>query len=106
MTGASGLGLEPIAEIAAGPPAVALSARVPTPTASAPGLPARSIDAATAGQSFPWFDDEPSRRAIPRVLRAASRVAPVWNRRELSYPLRPHIDPLPERHRHGDRAVL
>ncbi len=101
-TGASVLALDPIAEMAAVLLAVAPSVQVLTATASATGLPAQSIDAATAAQALHWFSDEPSLLEIHRVLRPGSPVAVVWNRRELSDPLWASIDALLERHRHGE----
>ena len=47
--------------------------------AEATGLPDACADLAVAGQAFHWFDLEPTRDELRRVLRPAGRVAIVWN---------------------------
>lgn len=41
-----------------------------------------SIDAVTAAQAFHWFDIEPTREEIVRILRPGGQVIMVWNNRE------------------------
>ncbi|HUL39472.1 MAG TPA: class I SAM-dependent methyltransferase [Methanomassiliicoccales archaeon] len=45
-------------------------------------LAERSVDAVTAGQAFHWFDIEPTRAEIGRILRPGGQVIMVWNNRE------------------------
>lgn len=55
-------------------------------TAEAIPLPDRSVDLATAFQSFHWFEPHAAIAEIARVLRPGGRVALVWNLREGSDP--------------------
>jgi SAM-dependent methyltransferase len=45
-------------------------------------LPAESVDVVTVGQAFHWFDTAAALPEIARVLRAAGRLALVWNTRD------------------------
>ncbi len=45
------------------------------------GLPPGSVDLVTAGQAFHWFDPEPAREEIVRILRPPGWVALAWNQR-------------------------
>jgi SAM-dependent methyltransferase len=47
------------------------------------GLPDASVALATAGQSFHWFEPEPVRRELIRILVPGGRAAIVWNVRRL-----------------------
>lgn len=49
--------------------------------AEATGLPDASVDVVAAGQAFHWFDPEPTRRELSRILRPGGRVILVWNDR-------------------------
>jgi ubiquinone/menaquinone biosynthesis C-methylase UbiE len=51
-------------------------------TAERTGLPDASMDAATAAQSFHWFDVEATRTEMRRVLRPGGEVVMVWNDRD------------------------
>jgi SAM-dependent methyltransferase len=50
-------------------------------TAEVTGLPDASVDLVTAAQAFHWFDREPTRREMRRILRG-DRVALFWNSRK------------------------
>jgi len=54
--------------------------------AEATGLPAASVDAATAGQAFHWFDVAAARAELLRILTPAGRVALFWNTRRTDGP--------------------
>jgi hypothetical protein len=55
--------------------------------AEATGLAGWSVDLATAGQAFHWFDRERTREELLRVLRPPRPVALVWNiRRKMGTP--------------------
>jgi SAM-dependent methyltransferase len=45
------------------------------------GLPAHTIDVATAAQALHWFDPEKTHRELVRILRPAGRLVVVWNTR-------------------------
>jgi len=45
-------------------------------------LPDLCVDAVTAAQAFHWFDIEPTRTEIGRILRPGGQVIMVWNNRE------------------------
>jgi SAM-dependent methyltransferase len=47
-------------------------------------LPDASVDLVTAAQAFHWFDLDPLKREISRILRPAGRVALVWNDRDVT----------------------
>jgi SAM-dependent methyltransferase len=53
-------------------------------SAEATTLPSESVDFVTAGQSFHWFDPEPSRREFQRILKIHGRAVIVWNERLLN----------------------
>lgn len=50
-------------------------------TAEETTLPDASVDLATAGQAFHWFDRVRFREELARILRPGGRVALFWNRR-------------------------
>ncbi|MDQ8188252.1 class I SAM-dependent methyltransferase [Pelagicoccus sp. SDUM812002] len=49
--------------------------------AESTGLPDASFDLAVAAQAFHWFEREPCKIEITRILRPGGRVALVWNER-------------------------
>ncbi|MDP2479342.1 MAG: class I SAM-dependent methyltransferase [Candidatus Palauibacterales bacterium] len=66
--------------------------------AEATGLPEASVDLATAGQAFHWFEPEPTRRELARILSPGGQVALVWNlRRRDSSPFLAGYEALLER---------
>ena len=50
------------------------------------GLPVASVDFITAGQSFHWFDAEPTRHEFLRIAKPPGWVVLVWNEREVEGP--------------------
>jgi SAM-dependent methyltransferase len=50
-------------------------------TAEASGVAAASIDLATAGQAFHWFDPARTRAELQRILRPGGHAAMIWNLR-------------------------
>lgn len=55
-------------------------------TAEETRLPDRSIDLITCCQSFHWFRPEASLAEFQRILKAAGRIALMWNDRDLDDP--------------------
>ena len=51
--------------------------------AEATGLPDASCDVVTAAQAFHWFDIDPTRRELQRILRPGGAVVLVWNVRRI-----------------------
>ncbi len=52
--------------------------------AEATGIDAASVDLVTAAQAFHWFEVEPTREEIARILKATGRAAFIWNDRDTS----------------------
>ena len=52
--------------------------------AEATGLPDASCDVVTAAQAFHWFDIDPTRRELRRILEPGGAVVLVWNVRRTS----------------------
>jgi SAM-dependent methyltransferase len=93
-TGATVVAVEPVAEMrsrltAALPGVAALEA-------TAEDLPLRngSVDAATVGQAFHWFDGDKALAEIHRVVRPGGRLAVVYNRRTLDDPIHAGIEAI------------
>ena len=95
------------AEVVAVAPVGAMRAELPDGiraldgTAEAIPLDDASVDAVTVGQAFHWFDGRAALPEIHRVLRPASMLAIVWNRRLLDAPVNQAIEELLEPYR-GD----
>ena len=53
-----------------------------------------SVDAATVGQAFHWFDGDQALREIHRIVRARGSLAVVYNRRNLEDPLHAGIEAI------------
>ena len=51
--------------------------------AEATTLDEASVDGIVAGQSFHWFDPEPTRQEFARILAPKGWVALIWNRRRI-----------------------
>ena len=67
-----------------------------------------SVDAATVGQAFHWFDGDRALAEIHRITRGGSRLAVVYNRPLLEHPLQAALDAIvqplraqPPAHRSG-----
>jgi SAM-dependent methyltransferase len=107
-TGADVIALEPGDEMRAQLERAVPGATVLAAGAEAIPLPDRSVDAATAGQSFHWFRLDEAVPEIHRVLRPGAGLALVWNMRDQEDELQREITALmapfvpPERE--GDRA--
>jgi ubiquinone/menaquinone biosynthesis C-methylase UbiE len=95
-TGASVVAVEPVAgmreRLAAALPDVELLDGV----AEDIPLEDASVDAATVGQAFHWFDGDRALAEIHRVTRKGSRLAVVYNRRLLDDPLQAALDTVLE----------
>ena len=53
-----------------------------------------SVDAATVGQAFHWFDGDRALAEIHRITRDGSRLAVVYNRRLLDHPLQAALEAI------------
>jgi SAM-dependent methyltransferase len=53
-----------------------------------------SVDAATIGQAFHWFDGDRALAEIHRVTRKGSRLAVVYNRRLLDHPVQAALEAI------------
>jgi SAM-dependent methyltransferase len=95
-TGASVVAVEPVAamreRMAAALPDVELLDGV----AEDIPLDDASVDAATVGQAFHWFDGDRALAEIHRVTRKGSPLAVVYNRRLLDDPLQAALDTILE----------
>lgn len=93
-TGATVLAIEPVAgmreRLAAALPDVELLDGV----AEQIPLDDASVDAATVGQAFHWFDGDRALAEIHRVTRGGSRLAVVYNRRLLDHPLQAALEAI------------
>jgi SAM-dependent methyltransferase len=93
-TGATVVAVEPVAEMRS-----RLSAALPgveSLQATAEQLPLQdgSVDAATVGQAFHWFDGDKALTEIHRVVRGTGRLAVVYNRRPLEDPIHAGIEAI------------
>jgi SAM-dependent methyltransferase len=95
-TGASVVAVEPVAgmreRLAAALPEVELLDGV----AEDMPLEDASVDAATVGQAFHWFDGDLALAEIHRVTRTGSRLAVVYNRRLLDDPIQAALETVLE----------
>jgi SAM-dependent methyltransferase len=85
-TGAEVVAVEPVAEMRAKLAETVLPAKALEGTAEAIPLEDGSVDAATVGQGFHWFDGDAALSEIRRVLRPGGRLGLVWNERDESEP--------------------
>lgn len=74
--------------------------------AEATSLPAHSVDLVTAAQAFHWFDVEPARHEVLRILRPEGQVALVWNDRVSTEPLQVALDEVFARHGGARREAM
>jgi SAM-dependent methyltransferase len=93
-TGATVVAVEPVAgmreRLAAALPDVELLDGV----AEEIPLENASVDAATVGQAFHWFDGDRALTEIHRITRKGSRLAVVYNRRLLDHPLQAALEAI------------
>jgi ubiquinone/menaquinone biosynthesis C-methylase UbiE len=85
-TGATVIAIEPVDEMRAALPRTTPTAAARAGTAERTGLPDASADAVTVAQAFHWFDGPAALAEIHRVLRPGSRLALIWNVRDLDHP--------------------
>jgi SAM-dependent methyltransferase len=64
-------------------------------------LPAGSVDAVVAAQSFHWFRGAESLAEFHRVLRPGGRLGLIWNRRDESVDWMAELEKIIERHEQG-----
>jgi SAM-dependent methyltransferase len=100
-TGAEVIAVEPVGEMRRALRRTSPEADARAGTAERTGIPASSADAVTVAQAFHWFDGPKALTEIHRVLRAAGRLALVWNIRDLDHPTQRAVDDLLAPHR-GD----
>jgi SAM-dependent methyltransferase len=98
-TGAHVVAIEPVAAMRTALREGCPGAEVLDGTAEAMPLASGSADAVTVAQAFHWFDGERALAEIHRVLRAAGRLAVVWNVRNLEEPLQGKLERILGRHR-------
>jgi ubiquinone/menaquinone biosynthesis C-methylase UbiE len=93
-TGANVVAIEPVAGMGARLAAALPDVELLDGVAEAIPLPDGSVDAATVGQAFHWFDGDRALAEIHRVTREGSRLAVVYNRRPLEHPLQAELDAI------------
>jgi ubiquinone/menaquinone biosynthesis C-methylase UbiE len=93
-TGATVVAVEPVAGMRARLVAVLPDVELLDGVAEAIPLDDASVDAATVGQAFHWFDGDRALAEIHRVTRAGARLAVLYNRRNLEDPLQGALDAI------------
>lgn len=93
-TGASVVAIEPVAEMRSRLTSALAQVLALDGTAEKLPLADASVDAATVGQAFHWFDGERALLEIHRVVADAGRLAVVYNRRPLEDPLHAAIEAI------------
>jgi SAM-dependent methyltransferase len=99
--GAEVVAVEPVAEMRAKLLETVPRAKGLAGTAEAIPLADGSVDAATVGQGFHWFDGDAALAEIHRVLCPGGRLALVWNDRDESEPFVRRLTEIMETYR-GD----
>jgi SAM-dependent methyltransferase len=94
VSGPTVIAVEPVAGMRERLAAALPDAAVLDGVAEAIPLDDASVDAATVGQAFHWFDGDRALKEIHRVARAGSRLAVVYNRRRLDDPLQAAMDAI------------
>jgi SAM-dependent methyltransferase len=71
-------------------------------------MPAGSVDAVLAGQSYHWFDHPRAHAEIARVLKPGGTFAPIWNDRDEDVPWVAALSLVAEDHRDrsGDNRTI
>jgi SAM-dependent methyltransferase len=100
-TGARVVAVEPVAGMRARLADALPELELHDGTAEAIPLVDASVDAATVGQAFHWFDGDQALAEIHRVAQKDSRLAVVYNRRPLDDPLQAALEAILRPHR-GD----
>jgi SAM-dependent methyltransferase len=93
-TAATVVAVEPVAGMRERLAAVLPDVELLDGVAEAIPLEDESVDAATVGQAFHWFDGDRALTEIHRVTRAGSRLAVVYNRRLVDHPLQAALDAI------------
>ncbi len=94
QTGARVIAVEPVSGMAARLAAALPEVELHDGTAEAIPLESWSVDAATVGQAFHWFDGDPALDEIHRVTRRGGRLAVLYNRRMLGDPLQDALEAI------------
>ncbi len=92
--GAAVVAVEPVEGMRRALASTVPSAEVVAGVAQAIPLRTGSVDALTVAQAMHWFAVQQAIDEMHRVLRPGSRLAVVWNRRDLSDPLQAALDRL------------
>jgi SAM-dependent methyltransferase len=96
--GARMVAVEPVAAMRERLARTVPGVRVLAGTAEAIPLPDASVDAATVGQAFHWFDGPRAVAELHRVLRPGGRLGLLWNVRDESLPWMARIGAIIDRH--------
>jgi len=94
--GATVIAVEPVPGMRATLAGAVPGALVVAGVAQAIPLGTATVDALTVAQALHWFATEQAVEEMHRVLRPRSRLAVVWNRRDMSDPLQATIQHLME----------
>ncbi|HEY5025313.1 MAG TPA: methyltransferase domain-containing protein [Acidimicrobiales bacterium] len=92
--GATVIAVEPVEGMRRKLAHVVPGAQIVAGVAQAIPLGTETVDAVTVAQAMHWFATERALQEMHRVLRPGSRLAVVWNRRELSDPLQATLQRL------------
>jgi ubiquinone/menaquinone biosynthesis C-methylase UbiE len=93
-TGAKVVAVEPVAGMRERLAAALTGVELLDGVAEAIPLDDASVDAATVGQAFHWFDGDRALTEIHRVVRVGGRLAVVYNRRPLEHPIQGALDAI------------
>jgi SAM-dependent methyltransferase len=93
-TGANVVAIEPVAGMRARLAAALPDVELLDGVAEEIPLEDASVDAATVGQAFHWFDGDRALTEIHRVARERSRLAIVYNRRTLEHPIQAALEAI------------
>lgn len=93
-TGVSVVAIEPVAEMRSRLAAVLPAVEMLDGVAEQIPLADSSVDAATVGQAFHWFDGDRALSEIHRIVREHGRLAVVYNRRPLEHPVHEALEEI------------